>query len=42
MVEAHAEHIKSKLIEAKAWIKNLNGTLIAEAESKLIIKEKTE
>ncbi|ACI21380.1 PaaI family thioesterase [Thermodesulfovibrio yellowstonii] len=42
VVEAHAEHIKSKLIEAKAWIKNLNGTLIAEAESKLIIKEKTE
>lgn len=41
LVEAQAKHIKSKLIEAKAWIKKTNGSLIAEAETKLIIKEKT-
>lgn len=40
VVEAQANHIKSKLIEAKAWIKDLNNSLIAEAEGKLIIKEK--
>ncbi|MDI1471263.1 MAG: PaaI family thioesterase [Thermodesulfovibrio sp.] len=39
-IEAKAEHKKSKLIEAKAWIKKLDGSLVAEAESKLIIKEK--
>lgn len=41
IVEAHANHIKATLIEAIAKIKNLKGTLIAEAEGKLIIKEKT-
>jgi len=39
VVEAQANHIKSKLIETKAWIKNSAGSLIAEAEGKLIIKE---
>ena len=41
VVSAEANHIKSKLIEAKAWIKNNSEKLIAEAEGKLIIKEKT-
>ncbi|WP_028844689.1 PaaI family thioesterase [Thermodesulfovibrio thiophilus] len=40
-VEAQATQLKSKLIEAKAWIKNSENSIIAEAESKLIIKEKT-
>jgi len=41
IVEAHANHIKATLIEAIAKIKNSKGSLIAEAEGKLIIKEKT-
>lgn len=40
IIEAEANQIKSKLIEAKAQIKNLKNTIIAEAEGKLIIKEK--
>ncbi|GAQ94787.1 hypothetical protein TAGGR_1973 [Thermodesulfovibrio aggregans] len=41
VVEAEANHIKSKLIEAKAWIKDKENKVVAEAEGKLIIKEKT-
>lgn len=40
-VQAQAKHLKSKLIEAKAEIKNSKDLVIAEAETKLIIKEKT-
>lgn len=42
LVEAHAKGVKSRLIEAKATIKDFHGSLIAEAESKLIVKEKRE
>jgi uncharacterized protein (TIGR00369 family) len=41
IVQAEANHVKSKLIEAKAWIKDKQNKIIAEAEGKLIIKEKT-
>lgn len=41
-VEARANHVKSKLISAVAKVKDSRGSLIAEAEGKLIIKEKTE
>lgn len=41
-VEAQANHVKSKLIEARATIKDSRGNIIAEAEGKLIIKEKRE
>lgn len=41
-VEAQANFVKSKLIEAVAKIRNYQGILIAEAEGKLIIKEKRE
>ncbi|GAB6182750.1 PaaI family thioesterase [Thermodesulfovibrio hydrogeniphilus] len=40
VVEANANHVKSKLIEAFAILKNSEGNIIAEAEGKLIIKEK--
>lgn len=42
LVEAQAKVVKSKLIEARATIKDSQDTLIAEAEGKLIIKEKRE
>ncbi len=42
LVEAQANLVKSKLIEARAKIKDAQGNLIAEAEGKLIIKEKRE
>jgi uncharacterized protein (TIGR00369 family) len=42
IIEAFAEQIKSKLIQAKAQIKDSKDTIIAEAEGKLIIKEKIE
>lgn len=42
LVEAQANLLKSKLIEAKATLRDSKGNLIAEAESKLIIKEKRE
>jgi len=42
LVEAQANLVKSKLIEAKAKITDSEGNLIAEAESKLIIKEKAQ
>ncbi len=42
LVEAQANLVKSKLIEAIAKIKDSQGNLIAEAEGKLIIKEKRE
>lgn len=42
LIEAQAKRVKSKLIEAKATIKDFHGNLIAEAESKLIIQEKIE
>jgi len=40
IIEASAEQIKSKLIQAKAQIKDSKNIIIAEAEGKLIIKEK--
>lgn len=40
IVQAQAKVVKSKLIQAKATIKDSAGNIIAEAESKLIIKEK--
>jgi uncharacterized protein (TIGR00369 family) len=40
IIEAEAEQIKSKLIQAKAQIKDSKNTIIAEAEGKYIIKEK--
>jgi uncharacterized protein (TIGR00369 family) len=42
IVEAWANPVKSKLIKAKAKIEDSKGKLIAEAECKLIIKEKRE
>ncbi|WP_353684906.1 PaaI family thioesterase [Thermodesulfovibrio sp. 3907-1M] len=42
VVEAKANHLKSKLIEAKAWVKDKQNKIVAEAEGKLIIKEKIE
>ncbi|PMP68368.1 MAG: PaaI family thioesterase [Thermodesulfobacterium geofontis] len=42
IIEAEANQIKSKLIKAKAQIRNVENILIAEAEGKLIIKEKIE
>lgn len=41
-VEAQVNFVKSKLIEAVAKIRDYQGTLIAEAVGKLIIKEKSE
>jgi uncharacterized protein (TIGR00369 family) len=40
IIEASAEQIKSKLIQAKAQIKDSKDIIIAEAEGKYIIKEK--
>lgn len=42
LVEAEANLLKSKLIEAWAKIKDSQGNLVAEAQGKLIIKEKRE
>ncbi|MCD6490275.1 MAG: PaaI family thioesterase [Thermodesulfobacterium sp.] len=42
IVEASAEQVKSKLIQANAQIKDSKNTIIAEAEGKYIIKEKIE
>lgn len=39
-VEARANHVKSKLISAVAKVKDSVGSLIAEAEGKLIIRGK--
>lgn len=42
LVEAKANLVKSKLIEAWAKIKDFHGNVVAEAQGKLIIKEKRE
>lgn len=42
IVEAHAKVLKSKLIIAQASLRSLSGETFAEAEGKLIAKEKAE
>lgn len=42
VVEAHAKVVKSKLILAQAILRNAQGDTFAEAEGKLIAKEKRE
>lgn len=40
IIQAEANHLKSKLIQANAVVKNIENETIAEAEGKLIIRER--